>query len=146
MTSTRPLSLVMVGTVLFAASVCAQFAGPQTFDLTWNTIDDGGGTSSGGTFTMTATIGQPDTGVTMTGGPFEFVGGFWPGVSVDSCPPDITGDLIVDVDDLLYVINSWGLCDNPQDCPADIAPPGQGNGVVNVDDLLAVVNGWGGCD
>ena len=54
-------------------------------------------------------------------------------------PGDITGDGIVNVDDLLAVINSWGRCAG---CPADIAPAG-GDGVVNVDDLLAVINNWG---
>ena len=58
---------------------------------------------------------------------------------------DVNGDGIVNVDDLLAVINAWGVCPKPPAaCPADIAPPGppQGNGVVNVDDLLAVINNW----
>ena len=65
-----------------------------------------------------------------------------------SCIADIApagGDLVVNVDDLLAVINSWGPCPpagNP--CIADIAPS-LGNGTVNVDDLLAVINAWGPC-
>ena len=54
---------------------------------------------------------------------------------------DITGDGNVNVDDLLAVINGWGVCGNP--CPADIAPAPSGDGIVNVDDLLMVVNNWG---
>jgi len=50
----------------------------------------------------------------------------------------------VNVDDLLAVINAWGPCANPNNCPADIAPVG-GNDLVNVDDLLAVINAWGAC-
>jgi len=42
------------------------------------------------------------------------------------CTGDITGNGVVNVDDLLAVINSWGLCAPP--CPPDIAPPGGGNG------------------
>ena len=66
------------------------------------------------------------------------------------CPADIapgSGNGIVNVDDLLAVINSWGACANPNACPADIAPAGppQGDDVVNVDDLLAVINAWGPC-
>jgi hypothetical protein len=58
-------------------------------------------------------------------------------------PADINGDGIVNVNDLLIVINSWGACPpTPQNCPADIAPPG-GDGVVNVNDLLLVINNWG---
>jgi hypothetical protein len=63
--------------------------------------------------------------------------------AVRACPADIfpsTGDGIVNVDDLLFVILNWG----PNSGPADIAPPG-GDGVVNVDDLLAVIFAWGAC-
>jgi len=67
------------------------------------------------------------------------------------CLPDIAplsnpnGE--VNVDDLLAVITAWGVCPNPANCPADIAPAGPpvGNDVVNVHDLLAVINGWGMC-
>jgi hypothetical protein len=55
---------------------------------------------------------------------------------------DLTGDGIVDVDDLLAVINAWGDCTNPKDCPADLAPPPNGDDVVDVDDLLVVINNW----
>jgi outer membrane protein assembly factor BamB len=62
----------------------------------------------------------------------------------DIAPQD--GDGAVDVDDLLLVINSWGLCPNCElvFCDADIAPKG-GNCMVDVDDLLEVINGWGAC-
>jgi len=64
--------------------------------------------------------------------------------SAPPCPADINGNQVVNVDDLLAVINGWGPCANPNNCPADIAPAG-GNDVVNVDDLLAVINAWGDC-
>jgi len=60
------------------------------------------------------------------------------------CAADINNNGAVNVDDLLAVINSWGACANPNNCPADIVPPG-GNDLINVDDLLAVINGWGAC-
>ena len=52
----------------------------QTYALDWFTIDGGGGTSSGGNYTLTGTIGQPDAGA-MIGGSYSLVGGFW-GVAV----------------------------------------------------------------
>lgn len=58
-------------------------------------------------------------------------------------PGDITADGVVNVNDLLAVINSWGKCANPTNCPADIAPAPNGDGVVNVNDLLMVINNWG---
>lgn len=54
------------------------------------------------------------------------------------CPGDVTGNQVVNVDDLLLVISSWGPCAG---CDADT----DGNGVVNVDDLLTVISGWGVC-
>jgi hypothetical protein len=56
-------------------------------------------------------------------------------------PGDVTANGVVDVDDLLAVINAWGKCANPDECPADIAPT-SGNDVVDVDDLLFVINNW----
>jgi hypothetical protein len=65
---------------------------------------------------------------------FERVRALFEGYSV---APDINGDFIVNIDDLLNVINTWGSCPSP--CPADIT----GNGTVNIDDLLAVILHWG---
>jgi hypothetical protein len=48
--------------------------GQQSID--WWTVDGGGGTSTGGVFTVSGTIGQPDAGA-MSGGQFSVTGGFW---------------------------------------------------------------------
>jgi len=53
----------------------------QDFALDWFTVDGGGGMSTGGQFTVSGTIGQPDAG-RMSGGQFTLHGGFWPGVAV----------------------------------------------------------------
>ena len=50
--------------------------GAQDFTLNWFTVDGGGGQSTGGVFTVTGTIGQPDAGM-MTGGTYTLNGGFW---------------------------------------------------------------------
>jgi hypothetical protein len=57
---------------------------------------------------------------------------------------DTTADGVVNVDDLLHIINTWGPCSGacPPTCSADIAPAG-GDCMVNIDDLLAVINNWG---
>lgn len=55
------------------------------FDLSWSTIDGGGGTSSGGQFQLSGTIGQPDAGA-LTGGNFKLEGGFWSSVTVQQTP------------------------------------------------------------
>jgi hypothetical protein len=48
----------------------------QSYAITWWTVDGGGGTSTGGGYTLMGTIGQPDAGV-MTGGGYSLTGGFW---------------------------------------------------------------------
>ena len=53
------------------------------YDLTWSTIDGGGGASSGGAssggaYSLGGTVGQPDAGA-MAGGAYSLVGGFWSG-------------------------------------------------------------------
>ena len=67
--------------------------------------------------------------------------GLYPVPNSPDLPGDITGNGIVDVDDLLAAINAWGACVNPNECPSDIAPD-SGNDVVDVDDLLMVINNW----
>ncbi len=48
------------------------------YDLSWNTIDGGGGVSGGGAYTLGGAIGQPDAGV-LSGGDYTLAGGFWLG-------------------------------------------------------------------
>jgi hypothetical protein len=49
----------------------------QPFSIDWHTIDGGGGTSTGGVFTVSGTIGQPDADGPMIGGSYSLTGGFW---------------------------------------------------------------------
>ena len=48
------------------------------YEIRWHTIDGGGGRSTGGPYTLTGTIGQPDAAYSA-GGQYEMLGGFWPG-------------------------------------------------------------------
>ena len=48
------------------------------YELSWYTIDGGGGRSSGGQYELLSTIGQPDA-AWSSGGDYELLGGFWPG-------------------------------------------------------------------
>src|SRR4051794_34492608 len=60
---------------LLGAAAYAQVGGG--FDLSWSTLDGGGGTAStGGTFSLGGTVGQPDAGA-MQGGQWSVQGGFW---------------------------------------------------------------------
>jgi hypothetical protein len=48
------------------------------YKISWSTIDNGGGISSGGQYVLTGTIGQLDAAYSE-GGSYEVLGGFWPG-------------------------------------------------------------------
>lgn len=62
-----------------ARQVYAQSA-LATYAIDWYTIDSGGALeSSGGTYTLSGTIGQHDAGSPMESGTYELNGGFWPG-------------------------------------------------------------------
>ena len=54
----------------------------QTYRIDWYKIAGGGGTSTGGTYQVNGTIGQPDASQAMTGGSYSLTGGFWSIISV----------------------------------------------------------------
>jgi hypothetical protein len=49
----------------------------QSYNIDWYKVAGGGGTSTGGVYTVTGTIGQPDASGAMTGGNYSLTGGFW---------------------------------------------------------------------
>jgi len=54
----------------------------QSYSIDWYKVAGGGGTSTGGTFAISGTIGQPDASGAMAGGSYSVTGGFWSLVSV----------------------------------------------------------------
>ncbi len=70
-----PGAKLTVAFVLLLGAAAA--ASGQTFSLDWATLDGGGGTSTGGLYAVTGTIGQPDAGAAMSSGPYSLTGGFW---------------------------------------------------------------------
>ena len=69
------LGLVLLATAALAITV--------TYNVPWYSVDGGGGTSLGGAYSLTGTIGQCDAG-TMNGGVYALYGGF---VQPDSAWP-----------------------------------------------------------
>jgi hypothetical protein len=72
------LALLMAA-ILGAGAALAQTGGG--YDLTWSTIDGGGGSSAASGYQLTGTLGQPDAGAALSGGGYSLSGGFWGGVS-----------------------------------------------------------------
>lgn len=58
----------------------------QSYTIDWYKIAGGGGMSTGGTYTVTGTIGQPDASGAMSGGNYSVTGGFWALISVVQTP------------------------------------------------------------
>lgn len=104
------------------------------YSIEWYTIDGGGGQSSGGSFILTGTIGQPDAGY-LGGDNYELLGGFWVGwplcivefedfarfaiywmQSGSGLPADLYPDDFIDYEDLLEFANLW-LCICPYNWP-----------------------------
>jgi hypothetical protein len=49
----------------------------QSYNIDWYKVAGGGGTSTGGTYQVSGTIGQPDASPQMSGGAYSLTGGFW---------------------------------------------------------------------
>lgn len=73
------LLMLLVTAILGAGVVAAQTGGG--YDLTWSTIEGGGGRSTGGGYQLIGTLGQPDAGTTLSGGGYALSGGFWSGAT-----------------------------------------------------------------
>ena len=62
--------------------VCSAFA--QSYSIDWYKIAGGGGTSTGGVYALSGTIGQHDAGGPMSGGNYSLTGGFWALVAIQT--------------------------------------------------------------
>ena len=70
--------LLVAGCLLLPAGPTRAQSGGG-YDLTWSSVDAGGGMgSAGGAYTLSGSAGQPDAGW-LTGGPYALAGGFWVG-------------------------------------------------------------------
>ncbi len=120
------------------------------FDLSWHSIDGGGGTSIGGGFDLSGTIGQPEAGAVMFGGDFELRGGFWLASSLARGTADINGpvggvpDGCVDAFDLGAMLGAW--CSAVND-PIPPSPPCENCIPANLDlaDISGLANEPDGC-
>ena len=137
MNTTRLLSMSALAVITQAA--VAQSGGPYT--ITAWTVDGGGiSNATGGVYTLSGTIGQPDAGPTLSGGAFSVDGGFWPAaISVTPCLADFNGDGFVNFFDISNFIAAF----NAQNPAADIAAP---FGVWNFFDISAFIAAYNaGC-
>jgi hypothetical protein len=62
---------ILIPCLLLSTAALAQYS------IDRHTVGGGGGTSAGGQFSLTGTIGQRDTGATSANGQYALAGGFW---------------------------------------------------------------------
>src|SRR5208283_1100016 len=67
---------------IVCAALFAWNAAAQNYSIDWYKVSGVGGTSTGGTYQVTGTIGQPDASSAMTGGNYSLTGGFWSLIAV----------------------------------------------------------------
>src|SRR5215471_14476411 len=91
------LSWLFTSAILFTSSAFA-----QTYSIHWYKIAGGGGTSTGGVYTLNSTIGPQAAGGPMTGGSYSLTGGFWalvavqtPGAPLLKLTPTTTNTVVV---------------------------------------------------
>lgn len=98
---------IIIGISFAALFVVALTAFAQTsdsFDIPWFSVDGGGGTSAGGEFVLSGSIGQADAGTPLTGGNFAVTGGVMAGfgpTTVDGVCGDLNDDEAVNVFDAI---------------------------------------------
>ena len=62
------------------------FGFAQQYSIDWYKVSGGGGTSTGGTYQVSGTIGQPDASGAMSGGNYSVTGGYWSLIQVVQTP------------------------------------------------------------
>ena len=75
---------LLLSTLIFQLSTTSVHA--QSYSIDWYKIAGGGGTSTGGGYALSGTIGQHDAGGPMTGGSYSMTGGFWGFINVVQTP------------------------------------------------------------
>jgi len=80
------LGLASLSLALSVFCFQAPTASAQSYSVDWYKIAGGGGTSTGGTYSVSGTIGQPDASGVMSGGNYSVTGGFWALVQVVQIP------------------------------------------------------------
>jgi hypothetical protein len=115
------LAVCVFGGALAAGSPCI-----AQLSIGWSTVDGGGGVSSGGVFTLSGTIGQPDAG-SMSGGAISCLGGYWAGAGAGgpcyaNCDAS-TQPPVLNVGDFSCFLQKYAAGDAYANCDQSTQPP-----------------------
>ena len=70
------LVIVLLAIIATTGVVAMTAKSGSDFDISWFSIDSGGGSSDREIWEVTGTMGQPDAGAPLSGGPWTVTGGF----------------------------------------------------------------------
>ena len=109
------------------------------YEMTRHSFDGGGVMrSTGGSFELSGTLGQPDAGV-VAGGAFELTGGFWFAIP----PGDVGGDGVVNLSDHRKLVECLAGPDTPVNDDCRILDV-DGSGAIDMRDVAVVQRSFTG--
>ncbi len=68
------VALVMIGCLLLVGALRVQAGG---YEISWWSVDNGGGAVASGAYAISGGVGQADAHASITAGAYTVVGGFW---------------------------------------------------------------------
>jgi hypothetical protein len=86
----------------------------QQYSIDWSKVSGGGGTSTGGVYAVSGTIGQPDAGGSMSGGNYSLTGGFWGLYAVQTLGAPLLGIKLTTPNTVMVYWPSLSTGFNPQ--------------------------------
>ena len=100
----------------------------------------------GGVWVASGTLRTGNTlycgnGVNLAGDWADLGGNIFQGQCDPFCDGDVSGDRVVDGEDIAQLLSTWGLCSDLRPCYADFNE----NGEVDGADLSYVLSNWGRC-
>jgi hypothetical protein len=124
--------LTLLCFIILNSAFCLRVQG-QNYSVDWHKIAGGGGTSAGGNFSVSGTIGQHDAtaNAALTGGNFSVTGGYWALINVVQTPgaptlyisrstnsvtvywQDVSGWNLIQSANLTTPVGSWNASSSP---------------------------------
>ncbi len=77
----RQRAFVLVVVILSLAILTTAALAADGFDLSWWTVDSGGGRLSTASYQLDGTVGQHDSNATLSAGGYRLSGGYWAGTA-----------------------------------------------------------------
>jgi hypothetical protein len=121
----------MKNTLLLLGLLISTVGFAQSYSVDWYKVSGGGGTSTGGVYSVSGTIGQPDASGAMSAGNYSITGGFWSLINVVQTPgaptlyvshagnvvtvywQDVVGWNLIQNGNLTTPIGSWSASSSP---------------------------------